>query len=127
MPRLRSFLKEHKGEVITLFSVFCLVLGGALTYTFWPREKATHADIVLEGKLVHQLRLDTDIEYPVSTKQGEVVVEVYKNAVSVHSSPCPSQSCVHQGAKSKAGESIVCAHCGLVITLVGGEVSEVIL
>ena len=127
MPRLLSFLKAHKGEAITLGALFCLVLGGTLTYALWPKEKATYADVILEGKLVTQLTLEKDIEYPVNTKQGKVVVEVYKNAVCVHSSPCPNQSCVHQGWKTKAGESIVCAHCALVVTLIGGEVSEVIV
>lgn len=127
MRRLLSWIKGHKGESISVLAVFCLTLASALAFTFWPREIATSADVVLEGKLIQKLDLTQDQECPVSTKYGEVLIEVYKHGVSVHSSPCPNQSCVHQGVKTKAGESIICAHCSLVITLVGGEVMEVVV
>lgn len=40
--------------------------------------------------------------------------------VQVISSTCPGQDCVHTGAVSKAGQSIVCLPARIVIRLTGG-------
>ena len=43
-----------------------------------------------------------------------------KDAVEVTSSDCPTQDCVHTGAISRSGQSIVCLPARLVIQLEGG-------
>ena len=40
-------------------------------------------------------------------------------AVSVTQSDCPGQDCVHSGAVSRAGQSIVCLPARIVVELVG--------
>ena len=40
-------------------------------------------------------------------------------SVRVSSSDCPGQDCVHTGAISRAGQSIVCLPAQVVISLVG--------
>ena len=127
MPAKASWLKRHLGEVITVTVLFFLLLGGTLTYALFPREIATYADVTLRGKFVERMAMDVDKKCVVNTEKGEVVVEVYKKEIYFVSSPCPNQTCIREGHKTKAGETLVCAHTGVVITLLGGPVEEIIL
>ena len=46
-------------------------------------------------------------------------MEAADGAVYVTSSDCPNQDCVHSGAISRAGQSIVCLPARVAVTLEG--------
>ena len=48
-----------------------------------------------------------------------LTVTAVGGAVSVTQSDCPGQDCVHSGAVSRAGQSIVCLPARIVVELVG--------
>ena len=51
--------------------------------------------------------------------EGALTVTAAGGAVSVTQSDCPGQDCVHSGAVSRAGQSIVCLPAHIVVELVG--------
>ena len=53
------------------------------------------------------------------TKAGKLTVAVENGAVRVSESDCPNQDCVHSGAISRAGQSIVCLPARVAVTLEG--------
>ena len=52
-------------------------------------------------------------------QSGALTVTAVGGAVSVTQSDCPGQDCVHSGAVSRAGQSIVCLPARIVVELVG--------
>ena len=52
-------------------------------------------------------------------QSGALTVAAAGGAVSVTQSDCPGQDCVHSGAVSRAGQSIVCLPARIVVELVG--------
>ena len=44
--------------------------------------------------------------------------------MSVTQSDCPGQDCVHSGAVSRAGQSIVCLPARVIVRLEGGQKDE---
>lgn len=50
-----------------------------------------------------------------------LTVAVEGESVRVAESDCPNQDCVHSGAISRAGQSLVCLPARFVIELVGGD------
>ena len=127
MKATGSFLKTHLVEGAILFGLLALIVGSCLFVTLSPRETATYADVTMQGQLLYHLDLQVHATKTIVTHEGDVVVDVKDKSVAIVSSPCPSQYCVRQGYKGKVGESIVCAHLGITITLVGSEVEEVSL
>jgi len=112
-----SSFKRHLVEAAFIGGAFVVTLAVALATTFSPKADARYANVVLRGELVQRVDLSEAKEFEVSTKHGHVHIRVKDGKIGILSSPCPSQYCVHQGEKSKAGESIVCAYEGLAITL----------
>ena len=56
---------------------------------------------------------------PVLLQAVLYVLLLLGGAVSVTQSDCPGQDCVHSGAVSRAGQSIVCLPARIVVELVG--------
>ena len=57
--------------------------------------------------------------FPCGDGNYHLTVHVDGTGVYVADSDCPGQDCVHTGAISRAGQSIVCLPAQVVISLVG--------
>lgn len=112
-------------EMTLLGAAFLGVLASCLFLWLRPKGVATTATVLFKGEVIHRLFLQEEKELAIATDIGEVHIHIHDGGVAIESSPCMSQYCVHQGFKSKAGESIVCAPAGLSILLQGEEVWEV--
>ena len=73
------------------------------------------AVVIVDGKEVASLPLDTDTEYVVCNHFGKNVVVVKDGKVSVSEADCPKQVCVNTGTKNKAGDAIICVAHKLVV------------
>ena len=63
--------------------------------------------------------LDKELVIPLDDGNYHLTVHVDGTGVYVSDSDCPGQDCVHTGAISRAGQSIVCLPAQVVISLVG--------
>ena len=117
--------KAHIIEIAVLTVTFLAILVACLVSAFMPKGKASRADIVRKGELVASLRLDHEERIILPTDHGEMVIDVRVGEIAVLSSPCPAQYCVSQAYKSQVGESIICAHEGVTIYLLGDVVEEI--
>ncbi len=110
------------------FVVFLLILVGIVVYLIvagsGKKESGVSAEVTYKGQVVYSLNLNEDQTQKVITQEGEVVINVKGGKIAVTSSPCPNQYCVGQGYKSKAGDSIICAHEGVVVLIKGDEAVE---
>ena len=123
MKAKASFRRSTIIEII-VFSLILFAIVLAVIFTSRPKEDATKAHVYYQGETVYVLDLSEDKQVQVKTEHGIVHIEVKEGKIHVLSSPCPGQTCVHQGEKSQAGESIICAYEGVLISL-HGETSGV--
>lgn len=75
--------------------------------------------ISVDGETVERCALSTYEGGTYKSRGYTLTVEVADGAVYVASSDCPNQDCVHSGAISRAGQSIVCLPARVAVTLEG--------
>ena len=103
-------LKPTKWDALVVLAVLLLALGlGARPY--FAAKSA--------GETVERCALSTYEGGTYKSRGYTLTVEVADGAVYVASSDCPNQDCVHSGAISRAGQSIVCLPARVAVTLEG--------
>ena len=75
--------------------------------------------ISVDGETVERCALSTYEGGTYESRGYTLTVAVENGAVRVSESDCPNQDCVHSGAISRAGQSIVCLPARVAVTLEG--------
>lgn len=116
----RYRLEFRKGDVIAVFIVIALII--AVWFFVMPDREAMGASVAvyMDGELVNELPLDTDAEFTVRGKY-ENVISISGGRVSVISSDCPGEDCVHSGSIKNVGRSIVCLPNRVEIRINGAQ------
>ncbi|MBO5246835.1 MAG: NusG domain II-containing protein [Eubacterium sp.] len=110
-----------KRDIIFLTGMACTgLLLTILIFCFSETGNKIH--ITKDGTLIGVYDLHTDQEIPIQS-DGEIqnVVVIEQNKASMKEAFCPDHLCVHQGAISRSGQSIVCLPHRLVIEVYGTE------
>ena len=116
----------RKTDLVVVLLV--LALFGVLFLFLAPRSEAREAVVSYRGAVLDRvdLSLAEPFEKCYATEDGEVRVRFEGDGVSVLSSPCVGQNCVHTSKINKAGEGIVCLPLGFSVLLSGdGELDGV--
>ena len=111
-------LKFQKGDFL---AVGLVLAAAALVFFIFlqkTQEQQNYVQIYQDGVLIRELSLEDNQIFEVI---GEYlnVIEIQDRKVSVISSDCPGEDCVHTGAISGAGRSIVCLPNRVEIRIVG--------
>lgn len=122
-------LKLNLWDGLVVLAVVALAIAAALTV--WSGDTNTGALTVVvsaDGQEIDRF-LPEDLwhvprTYSCSGVTLKVAAEANGNGIRVCASDCPTQDCVHTGAISKSGQSIVCLPGRIVIQLTGGTVEE---
>ena len=115
-PKRLSF---GKWDWIAVSFVVILALGVGLL--FLPNSEDIQGSVVQiyqEGTLLRELPLTGEETVEIGGKY-ENTVTICDGSVSVTYSTCPGEDCVHSGAISKAGRSLVCLPNALEIRITG--------
>lgn len=110
-------LKFQKGDIFAVVLVIALAL--AVGLLFLPRSaEGASVEIYHDGVLVKTIPLSAQEEF---TLVGDYtnVIGVSDGMVSILHSNCPGRDCVHSGAISVPGRSLVCLPNGLEVRIVG--------
>ena len=110
-------LQFQKGDGVAIAAVIFLAIAVALL--FLPRStEGAVVEIYQNGALVKTI--------PLASREEWIIAEPYTNVirveggeVSIVSSDCPGQDCVHSGAISSTGRSLVCLPNGVEVRIVG--------
>jgi len=119
-PRLRFCAGDGVAVVLVL------LLAAFSAAAFVPGEQTADSctvQIFLDGALVQELALDKNASYVIRGEFSNTVV-VENGSVFIAESDCPGADCVHSGAISSAGRSIVCLPNRAEVRIVGAQ-SEV--
>lgn len=115
---MEKALRFRIGDAVVIAAV--LLAAGALALCLLlPRPAETPTvEIYQSGALLYTLPLNADTRLSVGGDYENVVV-IEGGRVYVESATCPGGDCVHAGAISRAGQSLVCLPNRLEIRLVG--------
>ena len=99
-----------------------LVLTAAV-YCF--SDNGSEITVTVDGRLYGTYALSNPQEIPIEL-DGRVanMVVIEAGAAHMEDADCPDKLCVHQGAISRDGQTIVCLPHKLVVEVVGGEKEE---
>lgn len=112
-------LQFQKGDVFAVALV--VVLAFAVSLLFLPKSaEGAAVEIYHNGQLVKTIPLSAQEQY---TLEGDYtnVIEISGGKVSMIASDCPGRDCVHSGAISSPGRSLVCLPNGVEVRIVGKQ------
>ena len=93
-----------------------------------PWEKTTGAAVVItvNGAETGTYPLECDAVIPILNAAGEVTntLTIKDGAAKMTEADCPDQFCLHQKKIRHTGETIVCLPNQVVVTVTGGDASE---
>ena len=102
-----------RGDLITVISLLLLSLA-LLIIPLLSKDKGGRVIAVFEGE-EYILSLSEDTEREFSNKKGSITLCINDGEAFVSSSTCPDGVCLKSGRIKNAGESILCAHIGLLV------------
>ena len=114
-PKLRPGIWD------ALVALTVAVLAVACAWTVWggrDESGALTAVVSVDGVETERLALE-EAERTIQAGGYTLSLRLTETEVWVESSDCPTQDCVHTGAISRAGQSIVCLPAQVVVYLEG--------
>ena len=105
-----------------IFVIVSVLLFAALLFLFFlPKEEAREAVVSYRGEVLDRVDLSRaePIEKIYTAEEGEIRVLFSADGVSILSSSCAGQNCVHSSKIEKAGEGILCLPIGFSVLLAG--------
>ena len=118
-------LRPNGWDALVAGAVLALaVLCGILVWTGGGDSGALTAVVSVDGEVTERVALSglTAPEERTYTHNGYTLhVTFTAESAQVTASDCPTQDCVHTGAISRSGQSIVCLPARVTIRLVGGS------
>lgn len=115
----------RKGDIILLVAL--LFVGGLFWYFLVPDGNTDDAKVVITvDKAVYgEYPLDENKKIQVRENGHKNIIEIKGGKVHMTDSDCHNQDCVHQGTISRKNESIVCLPNKVVVSISGGEESDI--
>ena len=112
-----------------VFVIVLVFLFAACLFLFLsPKEEASEAVVSYRGEVLDRVSLSRTepLQKSYMTEKGELRVLFSRDGVSILSSPCTGQNCVHSSKIEKSGEGILCLPLGFSVLLSGdGELDGV--
>ena len=105
--------------IIVLCAVV-LVCSGLSIWLLAPGEKASRAEIWVDGSLYKTVSLDQDQEFTVSSEYGSNTVTVRDGKIAVTAADCPDHYCMKRGF-CDGGSQIVCLPNRVIIKFLGEQ------
>lgn len=113
-------LRPNRFDALVVLAVLALAVVLGARFWFAPTESGTLTVVLSANGQEFERTALTDYAGGVYESNGcTLTVSAAGGAVSVTESDCPNQDCIHSGAISRAGQSIVCLPARIVIELVG--------
>ena len=114
-----------KGDVVVIS--FVILLAILIGVVFWMKMGTEEGNVVViyqEGEKIQEISLATETEVLIENEYTNKLV-VKDNKVAIVESDCPGMDCVHSGAISGKGRSLVCLPNRVEVRIEGEVDSEV--
>ena len=112
-----AYLRLQKGDLLAVALVIAVAV--IVAVSFLPRSagEPVQAEIYQNGELVKTVSLAEDFSCEITGKYTNVIT-VENGAIAITASDCPGEDCVHSGAISVSGRSVVCLPNGVEVRVV---------
>ena len=114
-----------KGDVVVIS--FVIMLAVLIGVVFWMKTGTQEGNVVViyrEGEKIQELPLHVDTEVLIQNDYTNKLI-VKDKKVAIEESDCPGMDCVHSGAISGKGRSLVCLPNRVEVRIEGEIDSEV--
>ncbi len=119
-----TFLRKHKYDFLVIAAVL-LIAGIFFGYTLLTRTPGAEVVISIDGEEYMRRSLtEKDLTIEITDNGRKNTVHINRGAVCVSDASCPDHVCVNTGWIKYEGETIVCLPNKFVVTVVGGEESD---
>ena len=113
-------LKPTKRDALVVLAVLLLALSLAARPYFAAKAPGElTVEVTVDGETVERCALSAYTGGTYESRGYTLTVAAENGAVRVSESDCPNQDCVHSGAISRAGQSVVCLPARVAVTLEG--------
>ena len=113
-------LKPTRWDALVVLAVLLLALSLAARPYFAAKAAGElTVEVSIDGETVERCALSAYTGGTYESRGYTLTVTVENGAVRVSESDCPNQDCVHSGAISRAGQSVVCLPARVAVTLEG--------
>ena len=125
-------LKHNKMDILVYIISFVLVMCLLIVSNDIANNnegKVKYAIITIEGKQHYKLDMSEDVEIVLEEDKypsllGEMIVEIKDNKVRVKKEESPLHYCSMQGWVDSVAKPIVCLPNGVIVTIIGQDVSD---
>ena len=117
LPRVKTFLRAHKADLILVLSLVFISLA-ALILALTMKTEGDSVEVEIDGRLVATYSLAVDGEYEIG--DGNVLT-VKGGEAYMSYADCPDKTCVRSHAISKNNESIICLPNRVSVRVVSTE------
>lgn len=118
-----------KNDLILIGSILIIAITILIGQHFWQKSNTGNAPMVvvtIDGQETMRLPLNQDYSTTIQLGEDQYNELVIKSGkASISEASCPDKICVHHRDIKYQGETIVCLPHKLVISIEGGEASEV--
>lgn len=119
-------MEQNRHRKWDIFMILALLV---CAFVLWigiqlSRKSGSYVLVSVEGKVIKEFPLDTDVTYTITTKQGENQLQIRDGEAKMVEADCRDKLCVHQTAISKAGETIVCLPHKVVVEIDGAKEAQ---
>ncbi len=111
-------LQFQKGDFLAIGLVVLLAVSVALAFLPGGAAAPAAVEIYHNGQLVKTLSLSSEETFVLESTYTNVIA-VSGGKASITQSDCPGMDCVHSGAISASGRSLVCLPNGVEVRIVG--------
>ena len=113
-------LKPTRWDALVVLAVLLLALSlAARPYVAAKAAGELTVEVTVDGETVERCALSAYTGGTYESRGYTLTVAAENGAVRVSESDCPNQDCVHSGAISRAGQSVVCLPARIAVTLEG--------
>lgn len=118
-----AFMKKHKNDILLVLAV--LILGGAfMVYTQFFRPQGGEVVVSEDGYELYRLPLKEEARVHIGDDEKFNILVVSGGEAYIEDASCPDHICVKSGGVSFEGQTIVCLPNKVVISIEGGQGSE---
>ncbi len=115
-------MKRNDLILIVVILVLALLGGG---YYYLNREEGAKVVILVDGERFKELPLNQNTSMIIETGNDHInELEIKDGYATIKEANCPDKRCVHQKDIHYEGESLVCMPHQVIVTVEGGETSD---
>ena len=114
-------MKMKKMDLILVFTVLVLAIGGLLVYNMLGQKEAGRVVVEVDGEVFGEYKLFENQEVLINETN---ILLIENGVVNMYEANCPDQICVKHVPISKNGETIVCLPNKVVVTVKEAAIGE---